>query len=78
MALTHAPAIPRHVAIVMDGNGRWAKKRFMPRVFGHKPRYSLDDGLGRMAAWVRKVGARQSQAFGALDIEKNLPPSWRV
>ncbi|WP_342451173.1 polyprenyl diphosphate synthase [Piscinibacter koreensis] len=30
------PAIPRHVAIVMDGNGRWAKRRFMPRVFGHK------------------------------------------
>jgi undecaprenyl diphosphate synthase len=29
-------SIPRHVAIVMDGNGRWAKKRFMPRVFGHK------------------------------------------
>jgi undecaprenyl diphosphate synthase len=31
----HAP-IPRHVAIVMDGNGRWAHKRFMPRFFGHK------------------------------------------
>jgi undecaprenyl diphosphate synthase len=29
-------SIPRHVAIVMDGNGRWAKKRFMPRFFGHK------------------------------------------
>ena len=28
--------VPRHVAIVMDGNGRWAKKRFMPRFFGHK------------------------------------------
>ncbi|CAA6826051.1 MAG: Undecaprenyl diphosphate synthase (EC [uncultured Thiotrichaceae bacterium] len=28
--------IPRHVAIVMDGNGRWAKARFMPRLFGHK------------------------------------------
>ena len=27
---------PRHVAIVMDGNGRWARKRFMPRVYGHK------------------------------------------
>ncbi|SHI35535.1 undecaprenyl diphosphate synthase [Parasporobacterium paucivorans DSM 15970] len=27
--------IPRHVAIILDGNGRWAKKRFMPRNFGH-------------------------------------------
>ena len=29
-------AVPRHIAIVMDGNGRWAKKRFLPRFFGHK------------------------------------------
>lgn len=28
--------VPDHVAIIMDGNGRWAKKRFMPRVAGHK------------------------------------------
>lgn len=28
--------IPRHVAIVMDGNGRWAKARFQPRSFGHR------------------------------------------
>jgi undecaprenyl diphosphate synthase len=27
--------IPKHIAIVMDGNGRWAKKRFLPRVAGH-------------------------------------------
>lgn len=31
-----ARQIPRHVAVVMDGNGRWAKARFMPRLFGHK------------------------------------------
>ena len=31
-----SPRVPRHVAIVMDGNGRWAKRRFMPRFFGHK------------------------------------------
>src|SRR5258708_14048378 len=28
--------VPRHVAIIMDGNGRWAKKRFLPRVAGHR------------------------------------------
>ena len=28
--------LPRHVAIIMDGNGRWAQKRGMPRSFGHK------------------------------------------
>lgn len=28
--------IPEHVAIILDGNGRWAKKRLMPRTFGHK------------------------------------------
>jgi undecaprenyl diphosphate synthase len=28
--------VPRHIAIIMDGNGRWAKSRFLPRVAGHK------------------------------------------
>src|SRR5437773_4508832 len=28
--------IPRHIAVIMDGNGRWAKKRYLPRVAGHK------------------------------------------
>lgn len=28
--------LPRHVAIIMDGNGRWAKKQGFPRIFGHK------------------------------------------
>lgn len=31
-----AGACPRHVAIIMDGNGRWAKKRMLPRVAGHR------------------------------------------
>ena len=31
-----APAVPYHIAIVMDGNGRWATRRFLPRVAGHK------------------------------------------
>jgi len=28
--------IPRHIAIIMDDNGRWAKQRFLPRVAGHR------------------------------------------
>ena len=44
MSATPAPAaasgqggkIPRHVAIIMDGNGRWAKRRLLPRIAGHR------------------------------------------
>lgn len=34
--MTASPAVPHHIAIVMDGNGRWATRRFLPRVAGHK------------------------------------------
>jgi len=34
--IPEAGLVPRHVAIIMDGNGRWAKKRFLPRVGGHR------------------------------------------
>ncbi|WP_076997062.1 polyprenyl diphosphate synthase [Variovorax sp. KK3] len=33
---SQSTGIPRHIAIVMDGNGRWATRRFLPRVAGHK------------------------------------------
>ena len=33
--LPDVAAVPRHVAVIMDGNGRWAKRRFLPRVAGH-------------------------------------------
>jgi undecaprenyl diphosphate synthase len=29
-------SLPQHIAVIMDGNGRWAKQRFMPRVAGHR------------------------------------------
>ena len=35
-AIPESREVPRHIAIIMDGNGRWAKKRFMPRIMGHK------------------------------------------
>ncbi len=40
--------IPRHIAIIMDGNGRWAKKRLLPRVMGHKK------GVDQLEAVVRR------------------------
>jgi undecaprenyl diphosphate synthase len=36
LEIPSAGAIPRHIAIIMDGNGRWAKQRYLPRVAGHK------------------------------------------
>jgi undecaprenyl diphosphate synthase len=34
--MSTAATVPHHIAIVMDGNGRWASKRFLPRIAGHK------------------------------------------
>ncbi|HEY0822806.1 MAG TPA: polyprenyl diphosphate synthase [Ramlibacter sp.] len=45
-----ARIVPHHIAIVMDGNGRWATKRFLPRVAGHKK------GLDALRACVRHCG----------------------
>jgi undecaprenyl diphosphate synthase len=35
LAVPNISSVPRHIAIIMDGNGRWATKRFLPRVAGH-------------------------------------------
>ena len=42
--------VPRHVAIIMDGNGRWAKRRFMPRVAGHRKGVEALRGVIRACA----------------------------
>jgi undecaprenyl diphosphate synthase len=47
-----ASTIPHHVAIVMDGNGRWATRRYLPRVAGHKK------GMDALRACVRHCGER--------------------
>ena len=38
--------IPRHIALIMDGNGRWAKKRLLPRSLGHK--HGMERMIGLM------------------------------
>ena len=50
--MTQSLPTPRHVAIVMDGNGRWATRRFLPRVAGHKA------GVDCLRRCVRSCAAR--------------------
>lgn len=46
------------------------------RILGYEPRTDLDEGLKIMADWVKATGPRQSQEFGQIEIQKNLPPTW--
>ena len=48
------------------------------RIFGDHPQTSLKEGIERMAEWVGAVGARATEPFRNIEIEKNLPPSWRA
>ena len=50
-------AVPHHIAIVMDGNGRWAKRRFMPRVAGHR------QGVESRRRCIRACSARGVQVL---------------
>jgi undecaprenyl diphosphate synthase len=70
MALTH-PDVPHHVAIVMDGNGRWATRRFLPRIAGHKQGV---DSLNRCvrACLARSIGILTVFAFSSENW--NRPP----
>jgi len=53
-----------------------ASHECLTRVFGERQKTPLDEGLARMAAWVRAHGARRGSAFQAIEISKNLPASW--
>ena len=53
MAHTDELAPPRHIAIIMDGNGRWAKKRGLPRTAGHS---AGAEAFRRIANYCRTLG----------------------
>ena len=68
--VTHLP--PR--IEVVDAYSSHEKAR---RIFGDVQPVSLEDGIERMAAWARRTGASESSTFGDIEIERNMPPSWR-
>ena len=53
-------SVPKHIAVIMDGNGRWAKKRFLPRVMGHKRGL---DALENMVKHCAKLGVQYLTVF---------------
>ncbi len=52
--------VPTHIAVVMDGNGRWAKKRFLPRTAGHKAGRTT---LKKMLKSCAKLGVKHLSAY---------------
>ncbi|MDB5456421.1 MAG: pyrophosphate synthase [Caulobacter sp.] len=63
-----AAATPLHVAIIMDGNGRWAKRRGMPRVLGHR---------AGVAALKRTVEGAPAAGVGVLTVFGFSTENWR-
>ncbi len=53
-------SLPKHIAIIMDGNGRWAKSKGKPRVFGHKKGVSA---VRKTVAAASKLGIRAMTLF---------------
>ena len=52
---TNKKDVPQHIAIIMDGNGRWAKKRGLPRTAGHK---AGGETFRRIANYCREIGVK--------------------
>ena len=58
---------------VLDAFSSHAK---LQHTFGPRTRYALSEGLSRMAAWVRRHGARASREFDQIEVTRNFPAAW--
>lgn len=66
--------LPKHVAVIMDGNGRWAKKRGLPRIAGHK---SGMNSLKEIVKCSNELGIRVLTLY-AFSTENWKRPRWEV
>ena len=53
--ITQHISVPQHIAIIMDGNGRWAKKRGMPRRYGHSVGAKV---FRKIATYCKDIGVK--------------------
>jgi UDP-glucose 4-epimerase len=79
--IRNAMGVPDHPVVhhqarneVVDAYSDHSKVR---RVFGDHPTVSLEDGVQRMVEWAKAHGSHETTPFPAIEVEKNLPPSWR-
>lgn len=63
--------IPAHIAIIMDGNGRWAKQRGVPRTFGHR---AGAETLKKIARYCKDVGVEYLTVYAFSTENWNRPP----
>ena len=63
--------MPRHIAIIMDGNGRWAKKNSLPRVQGH---WEGVKSVDRIVALCRKINIKALTLYSFSNENWNRPP----
>jgi undecaprenyl diphosphate synthase len=63
-------AIPQHIAIIMDGNGRWAQQRHMPRTYGHKKGV---DATRKSIAFFARAGVKHLTLFAFSSENWNRP-----
>jgi UDP-glucose 4-epimerase len=69
--VTHLP--PRNEVVHAYSSHEKARK-----IFGDAKPVTLEDGVERMATWAKRVGARESGTFENIEVERNLPASWKT
>ena len=62
--------VPAHIAIIMDGNGRWAKRRGMPRTFGHR---EGSETLKRITRYCKNIGVGYLTVYALSTENRNRP-----
>ncbi|NQW71066.1 MAG: isoprenyl transferase [Betaproteobacteria bacterium] len=71
LTVPQASAIPRHIAIIMDGNGRWARNRLLPRVAGHAEGL---DAVRKIVQECRRIGVEYLTVFAFSSENWRRPP----
>ena len=75
-AMARAPKL-NHLPARNEVKHAFSSHNKLKDVFKTVPRFGIEEGVQRMAAWAQKVGPRSSKRFEGIEILKNMPPSWR-